>query len=358
MRLLICTQAVDTEDPILGFFHRWVEEFAKHSERVHVICLKEGAHHLPPNVSVHSLGKEGKTANSEQRTANRISYVIRFYFLIWKYRNEYDTVFVHMNPEYVLFGGLLWRLWRKRIVLWYVHRQSTFALRLAASLVQKIATSAKGSIGLRSPKIAVVGHGIDTDAFSGPVRPLDKSAPKIVTVGRISPIKSLHTIVEAVGSLREHGIDASLDIIGPTIYEGDLRYKTRIEDLIRERNLADRVRILPAVPNSRMPELYSSYDIAVNACPAGGIDKAVLEAMAAGEPVFVANESVREYLGNHARALIFRFEDHADLAQKIRTLLSRNDIPSLQNALRVLVRERADVGRCISAIMQLYARHT
>ena len=347
MRLLIVTQAVDVNDPILGFFHRWIEEFAKHCERVHVICLKEGAHHLPPNVTVHSLGKESGRS--------RLKYLLRFFRLTWSLRREYDAVFVHMNPEYVLLGGLLWRLWNKRVVLWYVHRQSTFALQLAAHLVHKIATSAKGSISLRSPKIAVVGHGIDVDAFAaGQLKSLDTDAPKIVTVGRISPIKSLHTIVEAVGSLRGHGIDATLDIIGPVIYEGDFHYRTRIKELIQKANLANYVRILPAVPNSRMPKLYTSYDIAVNACPTGGIDKAVLEAMAAGTPVFVANESFREYLGNHASALIFRFEDHADLAQKIRTLLSRNDIPSLQNALRVLVRERADVGRCISSIMRLY----
>ena len=59
MRLLICTQAIDKNDPILGFFHRWVIEFAKHFEHISVICLREGTHTLPENVSVYSLGKEG-----------------------------------------------------------------------------------------------------------------------------------------------------------------------------------------------------------------------------------------------------------------------------------------------------------
>src|SRR3989344_9655850 len=245
MRLLICTQAVDSDDPVLGFFHRWIEEFAKHCESIEIICLRAGVQHLPDNVHIHSLGKEKMSANSEQRTANRIQYAFQFWRHMWRLRGEYDAVFVHMNPEYVLLGGLLWRLWRKRVVLWYVHRQSTFALQLAAHLVHKIATSAKGSISLRSPKIAVVGHGIDVDAFAaGPLRPLDTDAPKIVTIGRISPIKSLHTIVEAVGSLRGHGIDATLDIIGPVIYEGDFHYRTRIKELIQKANLANYVRIL------------------------------------------------------------------------------------------------------------------
>ena len=82
MKLLICTQVVDKNHPILGFFHRWIEEFAKHCDTVEVICLFEGEHTLPANVHVHSLGKEeGK---------NRLKYLIRFYAYIWNLRNEYD----------------------------------------------------------------------------------------------------------------------------------------------------------------------------------------------------------------------------------------------------------------------------
>ena len=57
MRLLICTQTVDLNDPVLGFFHGWIAAFSRHCESVHVICLKEGRHSLPANVFVHSLGK-------------------------------------------------------------------------------------------------------------------------------------------------------------------------------------------------------------------------------------------------------------------------------------------------------------
>ena len=29
MKLLIITQAIDINNPVLGFFHRWIEEFSK-----------------------------------------------------------------------------------------------------------------------------------------------------------------------------------------------------------------------------------------------------------------------------------------------------------------------------------------
>ena len=85
MRLLICTQAVDLDDPVLSFFHRWLVEFSKHCESVHVICLREGRHELPPNVFIHSLGKESGRS--------QVKYVARFYRYIFRYRNEYDAVF-------------------------------------------------------------------------------------------------------------------------------------------------------------------------------------------------------------------------------------------------------------------------
>ena len=64
MRLLICTQAVDVNDPILGFFVRWIEEFAKHCEKVTVICLRKGEYTLPQNVHVHALRSRNKLGRS------------------------------------------------------------------------------------------------------------------------------------------------------------------------------------------------------------------------------------------------------------------------------------------------------
>ena len=93
MKILIITQKVSINDPVLGFMHRWIEEFAKHFERVTVICLEKGEHHLSPEVKVLSLGKEnGKS---------RLKYILKFLYYIWREKNNYDAVFVHMNQENV-----------------------------------------------------------------------------------------------------------------------------------------------------------------------------------------------------------------------------------------------------------------
>ena len=76
MKLLVITQTVDKKDKTLGFFHGWISELAKKSEKVNVICLYEGEHNLPKNVFVYSLGKESG--------ASKIKYLTRFFGLVWK----------------------------------------------------------------------------------------------------------------------------------------------------------------------------------------------------------------------------------------------------------------------------------
>ena len=105
MKLLIVTQKVDENDSILGFFHGWIAEFAKHCESVIVICLEKGEHHLPQNVNVLSLGKERFEVKSQKsKVLKKLTYAINFFKYIWQERKNYDVVFVHMNQEYVLLA--------------------------------------------------------------------------------------------------------------------------------------------------------------------------------------------------------------------------------------------------------------
>ena len=85
---------------------------------------------MPANVSVYSLGKEGGVS--------RIAYVLNFYRYIWKLRNDYDAVFVHMNQEYVLLGWKFWWLLGKRVVLWRNHKKGSVFTRLAALLSRAV----------------------------------------------------------------------------------------------------------------------------------------------------------------------------------------------------------------------------
>lgn len=273
MKLLIVTQVVDTEDPILGFFVRWIEEFAKQTEQVEVICLREGTHALPPNVRVHSLGKE-------RGAASRAAYARRFLSLTWTLRNEYDTVFVHMNPEYVVLGGLLWRMWRKRIALWYTHKSVNLKLRVAVACAHTVFTASKESFRLRTDKLQVTGHGIDTDFFSP-----DPSAVRehwVLSAGRLTPSKRHDLIIRAVARA-----GWKLRIAG----EGPERKK--LEALAQ--TLGIRVRFLGGLSQTQLRDAYRKAAVFVHTSETGSLDKTVLEALATDTPVITTSDAYRVF---------------------------------------------------------------
>src|SRR3989338_1262094 len=91
MKLLIVTQKVDKNDEVLGFFHRWIEEFARHCDSIVVIASSEGEVKLPVNVSVFTFGRKW-----------RLARIYKFWELFSYHHARTDATFFHMCPEFVL----------------------------------------------------------------------------------------------------------------------------------------------------------------------------------------------------------------------------------------------------------------
>ena len=183
MKLLICTQKVDINDDLLGFFHSWIQEFSKNCEQVTVICLYKGDYDLPDNVKVLSLGKEKinqKATGLSNRLIIKLLYFFNFYKYIWQERKNYDSIFVHMNPIYVLLGGVFWQMWRKKIGLWFAHGHVPWELKIAERFVDDIFTASSESVSLKSNKIKVIGHGIDIKQFKNQNLKYDDNKFKII----------------------------------------------------------------------------------------------------------------------------------------------------------------------------------
>ena len=286
MRLLIITQKVDSRDDVLGFFHVWIVEFAKQYEHVTVICLQKGECDLPKNVTMLSLGKEEKRS--------RRAYLGLFYRYIWQERQKYDAVFVHMNPVYLALAGPLWRLWGKKVSLWYIHPNIGRYLKAAHLFADVIFTASKNSFPFSSPKVLAVGHGIDAERFK-PMPDAVKEKNSILYVGRISPIKHLDLLIGAVRSLREKSIDFTLHLIGgPDARHAD--YYAAIKKETADLEKEGRVIYHGQIPNREMPRWYNAYEVLVNVTPSGSFDKTVLEAMACGTLVAVSNVNFAPYI--------------------------------------------------------------
>ena len=273
MRLLIITQVIDDQHPILGFFSRWVEEFSKHCESVIVICLQEGIHSLPKNVRVLSLGKEKKVS--------RIQYLKRFFRYIREERNNYDSVFVHMNQIYVILGGLLWRLWKKKVFFWYAHGSVFFTMRLAVLLSHIVFTSTSQGLRFETPKKRIVGQGIDLNLFDFHVHRTGDEL-NLVTVGRISPVKDLETIVDAVSVMHKNEAHCLLSVVGDAETSSQHTYKHAIIERVKNREIESFVTWKGSQSHVEIANIVGSADVFIHASRTGSLDKVVLEALAVG----------------------------------------------------------------------------
>jgi len=303
MRILILTQAVDTKHPVLSFFHRWIEEFAKHCESVIVICLYKGKHHLPKNVRVLSLGKE--------KGVSRLKYLKRFYKYIWKERRNYDSVFVHMNQIYVLLGGLLWRLLGKRVALWYAHGSIPFSLLLSIPLSHLVFTSTKYGFRFKTRKLMIVGQGIDIDQFPYVERDSDVIS-RFMTVGRISPVKNLEILIDTVALLHSRDVSCTLDIIGDAQGASGREYKLQLIERIRGRDIENAVTWHGAYPHVDIPRVISEHDLFLHASKTGSLDKTVLEAFAVGTIPVTCDPTLSEELPEEIRSLCIAKHDNLD----------------------------------------------
>jgi glycosyltransferase involved in cell wall biosynthesis len=348
MRLLLFNLATDVNDPILGFTTHWINALAKRVECVSVITMRKGDVETPDNVQVYSVGKE--KGYSEPRR------VVEFYrHLLPLLRGaRIDACFSHMMPIFTILAAPVLKSRGVPIVTWYAHRQVTTTLKLAHHVSDHMVSNAATAYPLKQNRLSILGHGIDTTLFAPDgIRP--ECPPFLLSVGRLSPIKDLLTLVEAVHLLRQRGYAMRCALVGDAPGR-DRLYAQAARQKVRALGLNDTVQFVGAMPNHRVVHWYRRCFAHVNLCPTGALDKAALEAMACGKPSLVANEGFRESLGKWADWLVFRHGEAEDLSRKIERLLQLNRVQqrAIGTDLRRKVVERHSLERLVNRLLTLF----
>ena len=269
---------------------------------------------MPANVTVHSLGKE--------RGVSRLKYLWNFYRYL--FRERYEYVLVHMNSEYVVLGGWWWRLCGKKIGLWYSHKSLTLKLSIAVQFANIIFTTARRSVTFATPKLRFMGHGIDVNTSHCMAR-AENQKPVILTVGRVTKIKHCETLIETVALLKKEGFQCHSIIAGGPATDADRAYEKELRALSQKLEVGNLVEFTGTIPLEKLLAWYCHADISVNMVPTGGLDKSVLEGMAAGNLVISSNEVFRDHFGVYADRLIFKTGDSTELASKISVLWNSPD---------------------------------
>jgi len=349
--ILIITQKVDENDDLLGFFVGWLREFSKKFDNVFVITLMKGECDFPQNVFIYSLGKENNSP--------RLIRFLKFYNFLFKLVPKSNGIFCHMSPIFAVASWPAAALFGKRIVLWYLHRSVTARLKLAEKICYKIATSTRESLNIKSKKIIELGHGIDIEKFRTQRNWDDLVLSKrfnILSVGRISKIKDYETLIKAAKILEDRGLAFKIKIIGRPVMPYDFEYFEKLKFLVRELKLENFIEFVGFVPYSRIADYYKESDIFINLAPKGGIDKAALEAMAAGCLTLVANEVFKKYFGDFNQLLIFRYGNPDDLFQKTENLLklSEDKLNNISNFLQESVEKSHNASNVVDKISELF----
>lgn len=309
MRLLITTQKVDKDDDVLGFFHYWLEKIAQRFDFVTVVCLEKGNYSLPDNVKVISLGKE-------KSQANKFAYAWRFLKIAIKEKNNYDAIFSHMNPEYICVAGPLWKMWHKKIGIWYNHKIGSWAAKKAFALADKIFYTSPYAFAASYRQAQMMPVGVDVEKFAkGGLLPEQN---KILSLGRISPVKNVDVLVKACQILDEESYDFSCHIYGDAP-ERDKEYYEKVRSMAKMLEKKEKIFFYPAVSNDEAVEIYGQHDLFVNMTPSGSFDKTIIEAMSAGRLILICNKSLGDWL---PEKFLFQEGNAKDLADKIRNILS------------------------------------
>jgi glycosyltransferase involved in cell wall biosynthesis len=327
MRWLIITRKLDPADDRAGFVMRWIEALAARLDHLDVICQEHANPALPANVTMVSMGKESGAGRIAQ--ARRLTQHLR------TLTPQVDGVFCHMIPRYVLFAAPWTRLHHKPLLLWYTHRQASAELRIAARLASHILTASPGSFPLKTDKLAVMGHGVETDLFPPPDGEADP--PEVVLVARLAHIKRQDWLIRAAAEVTRHGANAPFRVVivgGPVEQEPD--YLAQLRALAQTLDLD--VDFTGPLPHADAAARLRGSALAVNLSPAGLFDKAALEGMFAGKPTIVTNTDFLPLLGDAADLLYLPGSaSETDLADRLARLLA------------MTAQQRGDIGAALRA---------
>lgn len=157
MKVLVISEKLDSKSETYGFFHGRLLDFSKTCSKILVMVLEKKNHTLSKEVKILSLGKE--------KGVSKITYLINFYTHIFSHIFEYDYVFVHRNPIYIVLGGFIWRLFGKKVTLWYSHTYSDWILHCAVFFASNVISPSQNTFPFKTKKLTVL-NGNDLESYS------------------------------------------------------------------------------------------------------------------------------------------------------------------------------------------------
>jgi len=265
-----------------------------------------------------------------------------------------DVVHVPLPGDVPCLGTLVGWLLRKRLIVrycssWTTTSQATTANRLIRAWIRAFAGGRRVMLATgagQEPPAPGVSWLFASAITAGEVaavspdldRPLQKP-PRLALIGRLSPVKGIPCLIEALSRLRARNLLA--DLPQATLI-GDGPQRAELEAMVRQRGLGDCVRFAGQQDRRRLVAELLQTDLCVQPSLSEGFSKALLDAMLCGVPAIATDVGAnRQIVGEDGhRGWIIPKADPDLLAEAIRRRLADPiDWPALRRRCRSYVEE-------------------
>jgi glycosyltransferase involved in cell wall biosynthesis len=254
----------------------------------------------------------------------------RFSFGKWKT----VTMFRNMIP-FDIIQRKKYPIGYMRLRNWLLSKSQLWSME-HADLVIFISEFAKGVIldiskrGIN--KDIVIPHGVSDDFIHTPSDAKLKSLHKnsyILYPSIIDVYKSQKEVVQAISILRNKNIDVPQLLMVGEIYG---IYGKEVQEMIKEVNLSDDIKLTGPIPYKDMPSLYQNAKFIIFASQTENCPNILLESMASGKAVLSSNKMPMPEFGENA-VEYFDPLNPEELAQKLEGLLKDpNMIEKMENS--------------------------
>ena len=287
-------------------------------------------------------------------------------------RHEVEIVHAHMARDYPLAAFAAWRARRARLVLTRhvlfplggAHRHTLRRVARVVAVSESVARALREQRIFPPEKIRVVPNAIEFEEIEARSRAFDRDALRrelagdathlVGTVGDLNPLKGHEEFVRAASIVVPRFNEKAVFLVVGEDSSPRRETRARLERLIDELNLKERVRLLGR--RADLSQILTALDLFVSASRTEAFGLAIVEAMACGAPVLAtATDGAREIIDDGATGRLTPVGDADALAAHVLALLrDETGRARLSERARRAGRTRFGLARMVEATEQVY----